>query len=164
MALLKGLFVSFKQLLEDTAIPFSNIVGFASDNCATMIGAQSGFQARLKKEIPSLFVLGCVCHSFALCANAATRRLPSWLEAFVKNVCFYFSRSSKRNVQFRLIQEVVQVHSHRVLKLSETRWLSREAVIERKLEQWDALKLFFQSESATDKVDGAGLIYQTMNT
>ena len=164
MALLKGLFVSFKQLLEDTAIPFSNIVGFASDNCATMIGAQSGFQARLKKEIPSLFVLGCVCHSFALCANAATRRLPSWLEAFVKNVFFYFSRSSKRNVQFRLIQEVVKVHSHRVFKLSETRWLSREAVIERKLEQWDALKLFFQSESPTDKVDGAGLIYQTMNT
>ena len=54
---------------------------------------------------------------------------------------------------------------HKLLKLCETRWLSREAVINRILEQWDALALFFQWQAAVDKVDGAGQILglQTMN-
>jgi hypothetical protein len=159
-----GLFTAFSKLMTDNAIPFHNIVGFASDNCATMMGSHSGFQAKLRHIIPNVFVIGCVCHSFALCANAASKRLPSWLEAFVKNVCFHFSKSSKRNVQFQLIQDVVQSAKHRVLKLCETRWLSRQAVLERILEQWDALKVFFQSETATDKVDGAGNIFQQMTT
>jgi len=159
-----GLFTAVKKLLDRHAIPITNVIGFAADNCATMMGSAIGFQAQLKKEIPHVFVLGCVCHSFALCANAASNRLPSWLEVFVKNVCFYFSRSSKRNHEFQLIQDVVQVQQHKVLKLCETRWLSREAVIERILEQWDALQLYFQSQASVDKVDGAGQILQTMNT
>ena len=111
-----------------------------------------------------MFVLGCVCHSFALCANAASKRLSSWLEAFIKNVYFYFSRSSKRNTQFELLQDVVQAQKHKILKLCEKRWLSREAVIERIVEQWDALSLFFQSEAAVDKVDGVRHILHTMST
>lgn len=159
-----GLFTAVKKLLANNEIPISNVVGFAADNCSTMMGTEAGFQALLKKEIPSVFVLGCVCHSFALCANAASNRLPSWLEAFIKSVCFYFSRSSKRSHQFQLIQDVVQVEKHKVLKLCETRWLSRQAVIERILEQWDALQLFFQTEAPVDKVDGASQILHTMNT
>ena len=160
-----GIFNAVKKLLTTTHdIPLNNIIGFAADNCATMMGSDNGFQAHMRKEIPHVFVRGCVCHSFALCANAASNRLPSWLEAFIKNVCFYFSRSSKRNHQFQLIQEVVQVEQHKVLKLCETRWLSREAVIDRIIEQWDALHLFFQTEAAVDKVDGAGQILQVMNT
>jgi len=158
-----GLFTAVKKLLNTLQIPLSNIIGFAADNCATMMGSTAGFQALLRKEIPHVFVLGCVCHSFALCANAASKRLPSWLEAFIKNVCFYFSRSSKRNTQFELLQDVVQAQKHKILKLCETRWLSREAVIDRIVEQWDALSLFFQSEATVDKVDGAGHILQTMN-
>jgi hypothetical protein len=61
-----------------------------------------------------------------------------------------------------LLQDVVQAEKHKILKLCETRWLSREAVIERIIEQWEALSLFFQSEAAVDKVDGAGQILQTM--
>ena len=77
-----GLFTAVKKLLNTHAIPLSNIIGFAADNCATMMGTTSGFQAQLKKDIPHVFVLGCVCHSFALCANAASNRLPSWLEMY----------------------------------------------------------------------------------
>jgi hypothetical protein len=145
-------------------IPFENIIGFASDNCATMMGQHNGFQALLKTDVPHVVVFGCICHSIALCANHASRCLPSWLESFVKDVCFYFSRSSKRSHAFDMIQDVVAVKKHRMIKLCETRWLSRGQVVERIIEQWDALELFFQSESQTDKVDCAGKIYQTMQT
>lgn len=63
---------------------------------------------------------------------------------------------------FHLIQNAAKVADHQILKLSQTRWLSRGKVIERILEQWDALKLFFQSEALTDKVDGASEIYKVM--
>lgn len=51
-----------------------------------------------------------------------------------------------------------------MLKLSQTRWLSRGQVISRILEQWDALILFFEAEMKTDavKFDGAAEIYRTM--
>ena len=42
--------------------------------------------------------------------------------------------------------------------------MSRGKVNERVLEQWEALLLFFQTESVTDKVDGAAEIYKTMTT
>ena len=159
-----GLYSSFKELMISNQIPLENIIGFASDNCATMMGQNNGFQVLLKADVPQVVVVGCICHSIALCANHASQSLPSWLESFVKDVSFYFSRSSKRCQAFDLIQDVVAVKKHRVLKLCQTRWLSRGQVVERIIEQWEALELFFQSESQTDKVDCAGSIYKTMRT
>ena len=158
----EGLYKAVKKLFQSKDIPLTNIIGFASDNCSTMTGARSGFQAHLKGDVPSVFILGCVCHSFALCASHACAHLPPFLETFLKDICCYFSRSSKRQHQFTLIQEVVQSPKHKMIKLSQTRWLSRGHVISRVLEQWDALLLFFQSESLLDKIDGASHIYKTM--
>ena len=62
------------------------------------------------------------------------------------------------------MQDVVNSQKHTILKLCETRWLSRQAVIDRILEQWEALSLFFQTEATTDEVDGATKILQTMKT
>lgn len=160
----EGLFKSVKELLKSKDIPLQNIIGFASDNCSKMLGAHKGFQAYLKHEIPSVFILGCVCHSFALCASQASNTLPSWLESFLKDACGYFARSSKRQHLFQMIQDVAQTPKHKMLKLSQTRWLSRGSVVSRILEQWDALQLFFQGESSTDKVDGAAKIHKTMTT
>lgn len=156
-----GLYKAVKTTLNEKKIPVSNIIGFGSDNCSTMMGSKSGFQTLLKKDIPSVFVMGCVCHSFALCASHAVKMLPPYLESFLKNITFYFSRSSKRNRDFTLIQEVTKTETHKIPKLAQTRWLSRGNVIKIILEQWDALLLYFQSESKEDKVDGANNIYQT---
>lgn len=42
----EGLYVSVNKLLNYQNIPLSNIIGFASDNCATMTGEKSGFQSK----------------------------------------------------------------------------------------------------------------------
>ena len=160
----EGLYKCVKDLFHENDIPISNIIGFASDNCSTMLGTNKEVQALLKKDVPSVFVMGCVCHSLALCCSEACKHLPSWAESFIKDVCCYFARSSKRQHDFQMIQDVVHVPKHRILKLSQTRWLSRGAVIARILEQWDALLLFFESESKTDKIDGTPNIYKTIVT
>jgi len=158
----QGLYKEVKKLLSNRNIPITNVIGFASDNCATMSGSKSGFQANLKKDAPSVFVIGCVCHSFALCANYACSKLPSWLETLIRDIVGYFSRSSKRQHAFFMLQESLGFPKHRMLKLSQTRWLSRKQVVERILEQWDPLLQFFLEESKSDKVDGSGSIYEEM--
>ena len=112
-----------KKLLGERNIPVANIIGVASDNCSTMTESKSGFQMNLKQDVLFVFVLGCICHSFALCANYACNRLPSWLETFVRNVCYYFSRSSKRQQTFSHLQKACRRQvKHKMLKLSQTRW------------------------------------------
>ena len=159
-----GLYRSVKKLLNDKEIPMNNLIGFAADNCATLMGSNSGFQARLKEDLPDIFVLGCICHSFALCASHASNQLPPWLGMFLKDVCAYLARSSKRMKEFAVIQEAVNTVNHRILKMAQTGWLSRSMVVARVLEQWEPLKLFFQAESPKDKVDGAANIFKVMVT
>ena len=49
-----------------------------------------------------------------------------------------------------------------MLKLSQTRWLSKGKVVSRVLEQWHALLLFFKADALENKVDGAETIYKAM--
>ena len=62
-----------------------------------------------------------------------------------------------------MIQEVANAPLHKIPKLSQTRWLSRENVISVILEQYSALHLYFQTEVKTDKVDGASEIYRILS-
>jgi len=126
-----------------------------------MMRQNNGFQALLKADVPHVFVLGCVCHSMALSTSCVCHHGSKQLS---KDICFYFSHSNKRNHTLNLIQDVVANKKHKILKLCQTRWLSRGQVVDRIIEQWDALELYFQCESQTDKVDNAGHIYKTMHT
>ena len=158
----EGLFKSLKASLDRKEIPITNIIGFGGDNCSVMMGRTSGFQALLKKKVPSLFVMGCICHSFALCASQAVKCLPDFLETFLRELTSYFSHSSKRINDFSLIQEAAQVSQKRIPKLATTRWLSREAVITRIIEQWPALTLYFGAEVKGNKIDHAFNINKTL--
>lgn len=144
--------------MSEKGIPLSNIIGFASDSCSTMLVTKNGFEAYLRNYVPFIFVLGCICDYVALCVSHACTILSSYLEQFLKDICCHFSRSSKRMHPFQILTHSPQ---HRMLKLSQTRWLSRGKVISRILEQWEALVLFLQGEINTDavKLDGAGEMY-----
>ena len=157
-----SLFNSFKHLFEERNIPITNIIGFVSDNCSTMLGKKKWIPKITQRYFTSVLVLGCVCHSFALCASHAVSVLTLFLESLLKDITLYFSRSSKRQNDFTTIQDVVQAVNHRIPKLAQTRWLSRENVVSRILEQWEVLVLYFQSESRNDKVDGASKIYKLL--
>ena len=126
-----------------------------------MKGERSGFKKLLRDDIPSVFIMGCICHSLALCASHPVNVLSSYLETVLKDVSFYFSRSGNCKRDFTVVQQVVRVVPHEIMKLSQTRWLSREKVISIVIEQYDALILYFEKECKTDKFDGARKIFDT---
>ena len=73
-----GLFKADSNVLfEKHSIPPKNLIGLGADNCATMMGKVSGFQAQLKEVCPPIFVNGCICHSLALCLSHASKKLPA---------------------------------------------------------------------------------------
>ncbi|XP_018570645.1 uncharacterized protein LOC108910509 [Anoplophora glabripennis] len=147
-----GLTTAIICLLNKHKINPTNIIGLAADNAAVMMGDIGGVQAKLKEKInPNIFVIGCICHSLHLCASMASKKIPSEIEEFVQDIYNYISRSPKRLNIYQEFQAFVELKPHKMLKLSQTRWLSLEAVVVRILEQWSALKLFFTHEVAEEK-------------
>ena len=96
-----GLFkLVYEVLLEKYSIPRENLIGIGADNCATMMGRVSGFQARIKQTCPNIFVNGSICHSLAFCVSSASKFMPGWIKNFIYDICSYFSHSSKRKQNF----------------------------------------------------------------
>lgn len=96
-----------------------------------------------------MFVFKCICHSLALVASYAAGKLPNNVENMLRDVYSYL-QSSKRLCEYEEFQRFVNLKPHKILQPSQTRWLSLVNVVRRFLEQYNALKLFFQLESLND--------------
>lgn len=64
------------KVFTDNCIPYKeNLVGFAADGDSAMMGQHNSLATRLLADIPNLFVIKCICHTFHLCASYACDRL-----------------------------------------------------------------------------------------
>jgi hypothetical protein len=86
--------------------------------------SSGGVQARFQEINPSIFVLGCTCHSMHLCASAAACKLPKSVEEFVRNIYNHFSNSSNRAERLEEFQHFLNMKPAKMLHPSQTRWLS----------------------------------------
>lgn len=121
-----AIFAAVLATLKEHNLPLSNMIGFAADNASVMMGATGGVRALFLEKNPNIFVLGCICHSFALCSEAACEMIPTSIEELIRNVYAYFSKSSARRHDFESHQKMANITPHRLLRLSQTRWLSLE--------------------------------------
>ena len=110
-----------------------------------MFGENQSVVALLKKDAPHVFAMKCSCHMIHLCASYACLKLLKTLEDSCRNIYSYFSRSSLRQKEFQEFQEFVNANPHKLLGISQTRWLSLESCVRRVLEQWDTLCPYFTS-------------------
>ncbi|KYN50097.1 hypothetical protein ALC62_00125, partial [Cyphomyrmex costatus] len=159
----ENLFKGIIQSLDNYSIPLSNMIGFAADGCSTMMGQYNSVASRLREKCPNIFILKCVCHSAHLCASEACKSLPRSLEDLARNIYNFFKLSAKRQCQFRQFQEFVNVAPHKMLHPSQTRWLSLIMVVERIIEQWEALRLFFTDRWLSERLQAAEQIFKELN-
>jgi hypothetical protein len=148
----EAIFKAICGLLEKDGIPINKIVGFAADTTNVMFGQHNSVVSRFKDKIPNLFVFRCICHSAHLCASHACEKLPRTAEDLIHDVYNYFAHSAKRQSDFKKFQFFAEVEPHRILKRSQTRWLSLHSCVQQLLEQWDALLIYFQSVAANDNL------------
>ncbi|KAI4461432.1 hat family dimerization domaincontaining protein-related [Holotrichia oblita] len=69
--------------------------------------------------------------------------------------------SFKRQTQYKEFQQFLDIKPHKLLQPSQTRWLSLISVVKRVLEQYEALKLYFQNESF-NQIDASESIHNNL--
>lgn len=116
-----------------------------------MMGIHNSLSTKLNHDIPNLFIMKCICHSFSLCANYACEKLPESIEKLTRDIHTYLQHSYKRQTEFTEFQEFVLVKPHKILQPAQTRWLSLLPVVKRLLEQYNALTLYFINAHLTEK-------------
>ena len=115
------------------------------DNANVLVGAKNGVDGIMKKKQPDLHLAGCPCHMLHNAAHKACTALPFNIDEVLVDTYYYLEKSSNCIAALEAFQE--DVKHHKILKHVSTRWLSVRKCIDRVLENWDALKLFFNDET-----------------
>lgn len=150
---------SILKFFIDNTIPYKeNLIGFASDGANVMMGQRHSVMVLLKSEIPDLFIMKCICHSFHLCASYACEKLPRFVEDLLRDIYNYFASSPKRSAEYKEFQIFCQLKVHKMLHPSQTRWLSVHAAVARVIEQYPALKLYFIDASQNDLLIASNIL------
>lgn len=139
----ENMFSLLDSELRKFSIPWENCVAFGADNASVMSGRFKSVIKYIKEKNPSIIFNGCACHLIHLAAQHSSKELDLALEEFLVDIYFYIKKSSKRLESLKLCQELSDVEVHKILKYGSTRWLSMDRVINRILEQWEPLKMFF---------------------
>jgi len=134
------------------------------DNASVMTGKHLSFKRKIGEMCKNILTLSCPCHSAALIAHAACAKIPGVCEEFVRKIANYINSSPKRSAIFREFCECFQKNNHKMLKLSDTRWLCRHACVKRVLESWDSIQHFFTDMIMTQKsTSGENLLCMMQN-
>ncbi|XP_053699227.1 uncharacterized protein LOC128746206 [Sabethes cyaneus] len=148
-------------------IPYKqNMLGYAADGAKNMTGENLSLAALLKNDCPSLFVLKCVCHSFALCSSYACKHIPDYVEQLCRDIYNYLNCSPLRTSKFNEIQSLLDLTPLKMLHPSATRWLSLEGVVQRVLDRYESLKVYFGFAVNIDRVEKGKVssIYEALNS
>lgn len=158
----ESLFNMFFEILERHNIPHNNLIGFAADGAANIMGDYNSLCSRLRQQFPGIIIIKCICHSLHLCASEAAKTLPRHCEDLIRNIYAFFSHSAKRKFEFKRFQSLMDIKPHKILHPCQTRWLSLIQAVERILEQWEALKEYFTSIEANEKLRNVALIIKDL--
>ncbi|KAH1008174.1 hypothetical protein HUJ05_008755 [Dendroctonus ponderosae] len=116
------------------------MIEFGVDNAAVMMANKAAVKAKLMEVNPSIFVMGCTCHSLHLCATAES--FPKAWKSFAE-----MSLIKEALTEF---QQFVNIKPSVMLHPSQTRWLS--------------LQLDFTNYQLEDKLRSAQNILDALNT
>ena len=160
--------------LDRLHLPQQGLCGLVTDGASTMVGRKNGVAARLKRIIPTLLSVHCICHRLALACADATDELETidnvhlWLTQLWK----LFDYSSKKSALLLKVQTEMrhitltsgaQSSVAKTLKRAcKTRWLSFDSAVKSAFE--DILAILHTLKKLSDKdVTSVGLL-KKMNT
>lgn len=138
------------KALNENKVPLENWIGFCSDTTSTMMGQHKSVAQLINKNHPQVHVIKCACHMIHLVASYACGKLSNSLEDTCRTIFNHFSRSPKNTEAFKEFQSFFDIKPHKMLKPSQTRWLSLQACVGRILEQWVALEHYWKILSIED--------------
>ena len=135
-------------------IPWTNCLGFGSDNANVMIGQAQGVYGHILRVNPEIISAGCVCHLLHIGAEKGAKQLSLNADQLLIDTYYYLEKSSKRQAAFKNMQVLNDLKQSEILKHVSTRWLSITACLQRILDNWSALFDFFKAEEQNAQGSG----------
>jgi len=119
----------YNQILSfciSNEISYHKIIHFGGDGASNMTGNKNGVATRLKKINPFMSSIHCISHWLHLAGKDASDEVEYFqkYERILQNLYSYFSRSHKRLNLLKLMQEINDEPTLKVLNLCDTQWLS----------------------------------------
>nr|XP_012219350.1 PREDICTED: zinc finger MYM-type protein 6 isoform X2 [Linepithema humile] len=150
------LFHVFQCEMSKLNIPFLNIVALSCNDASAMTDTYLSFKEKLEETCKNLLTFSCPCHSTALAVTTAYRNIPDYCKDFLKKIANYINNSPKNSTIYEEFSECIQETNCKILKLSDTRWLSHYSYIKKLLESWDTIKFFLAKMDRNEKSKSSG--------
>ena len=119
------------SFLESKNLDYSKLVGQGYDGVAIFAGEHSGIQERMQtRAAPSMYI-HCACHRLQLTSVQASNSVPEVNKMFgtMGNVWKLFLYSPKKAESLKEVQSVLMLPELKIVKPSDTRWLSHERCV-----------------------------------
>ncbi|XP_030044942.1 uncharacterized protein LOC115459228 [Microcaecilia unicolor] len=160
------IFNTITKFLAANRLAIDRCLGLATDGCSTMYGKINFVIARFREVCPDIVHIKCICHSIQLSSSRALMVMPSNVEFMIAETYNWFYHSSIRQQKYKQLYECIDVGEEpmKILKLSDTRWLSIATCVQRVLEHYEELKLHFQIVKKEACSYTAELLYQMFST
>ncbi|CAF3758816.1 unnamed protein product [Rotaria sp. Silwood1] len=146
------IFKNICKIIDDYKLKFENLTCYGADNTNVNFGEYHSVFKLLKDKVPHLLKGNCYCHVLHNGVKTAHGDLPIDIETILCKLYSHFSRSAKRISNLKEYFEFVQVDFNVLLKHINTRWLSLLRSIQRLLETFEPVKLFFLTQETPSNV------------
>ena len=137
----------FKEIVENKIFINSNIkancIGISHDYASTLGGVHKGLTSLIRKSLNKyIFELKDPCHGLNLSISNSLKKLPKEIMNFIRKIHAHFS-SPQRRAKLNNIQRRLSLKELSFVKYVPTRWLSLESCLQRLIELWEPLQIYF---------------------
>lgn len=134
-----------KEFFEKYGIPLKNLISVCTDGCPSMMGANNGLIALMKKEwnLPNLLPVHCLLHQETLACKISNEKLKDVMSTIISIINFIRARELNHR-KFKDLLEELQANYGDVILHTAVRWLSKGKVLERFFHLKQEIILFLQ--------------------
>lgn len=119
------------SFMESNNLDYSKMIGQGYDGAATFAGCKTGVQQRMRVHAPHAMYIHCSCHRLQLASVQAAESIPEIKKVYVMmgNLWKFFYYSPKKAEALKEIQCALNFPELKIVKPSDTRWLSHERCV-----------------------------------
>lgn len=150
----ESLYQHIKDYFVEIGLNLKQCFALGTDGASNLCGRHQSVYTLMKRDIPELLLVKCICHSLHLVCSHASEELPSCIDHMLRETYNWFHRSALRKEAYMEIYKLINDGKEplQLVPLSGTRWLARSNSVKRILDQWSSLKLHFEiAASSCDK-------------
>ena len=119
---------AISSFLESNNLDYRKLIGQGYDGAATFARERNGVQKRMRTLAAHSFYIHCACHRLQLASMQAANSVPEIKKMFgtMGNIWKLFFYSPKKAESLKAVQSVLKLPELKIVKPSDTRWLSYE--------------------------------------